>query len=493
MFRRMLWVVAAAGLLAAALPATAAPRIALVIGNAAYARGALNTALGDAGLVAEALNSAGFEIVEGADLDQAGTQARFRDFLAKVEAAGPEAVAFVYYSGYGLEFAGENYMVPVDARLQREADIAIDAVRLSDLLQPLAAAPLAARIVALDVARPLAFDLANTRLADGLAALSAPPGMLVAMAGQPGAVVEDGGAAYGAYAVALAEMIRQPGLDPNALFTRVRLRAHQATGGRQTPWHVSALTGAAPLVQAAGRARGAATAEVPGRTGALKRLPADQAYVAAIERDALPSYVEYVQAFPRSPHARRIWGLIRTRREALLFMRAIELDTPEALWTYLRRYPNGQYAADAERRLSRLAAAAAPPAGFAPLAMPDVPPPLSGEVAEEAGDGMRPPPELIEKAPALFANLPPPPPKRREGLLPIPLTMPALPQVERPPRPFAAAAAGTPTMSADAGPAPVVAVPRPAVPAAPSVARPTAPVTAPVTPRSAGPGAPADP
>ena len=65
----------------APLPAAAQSRIALVVGNGAYARGAVTTSLADAGLVAEALNSIGFEIVEGADFDQAELRRTFRDFL----------------------------------------------------------------------------------------------------------------------------------------------------------------------------------------------------------------------------------------------------------------------------------------------------------------------------------------------------------------------------------------------------------------------------
>src|SRR5215813_5300777 len=101
MLRRILWGLAAAavGVFFVAPPALAEARIALVVGNAAYQKGPLATALADGGLVAEALNSAGFEIVEGADVGQGDLRKLFRDFLAKVEAAGPDAVAFVYFTG----------------------------------------------------------------------------------------------------------------------------------------------------------------------------------------------------------------------------------------------------------------------------------------------------------------------------------------------------------------------------------------------------------
>src|SRR3954454_10843708 len=117
------------------------PRIAFVVGNAGYGAGALPAALNDAGLVAEALRSIGFEIVEGADLSQTDLVRAYRDFLAKVEASGPDTLAFAYFSGHALSFDGENFLLGVDAQLARDSDIPIETVRLSDLLAPLANAP----------------------------------------------------------------------------------------------------------------------------------------------------------------------------------------------------------------------------------------------------------------------------------------------------------------------------------------------------------------
>src|SRR5262245_39509894 len=82
-----------------AAPALAQSRVALVVGNSAYPSGPIGSALADAGLVAEALNSAGFDIVEGADLNQADLRRLLRDFLAKVEAGGPDTIALIYFSG----------------------------------------------------------------------------------------------------------------------------------------------------------------------------------------------------------------------------------------------------------------------------------------------------------------------------------------------------------------------------------------------------------
>lgn len=432
--------------LAAALNPPAEKRIALVIGNAAYAKGTLKTPLADAGLIATALNSVGFEIVEGADLGQADLRAHFREFLDKVQAAGPDTVALVYFSGYGLEYEGENYLVPVDARLDRETDILIDAIRVSDLVRPLAGSPARARVVVIDGARALPFALTGAKLARGLGAMEVPPGTLIATSAAPGMVSAEESVAYGSYAKALAEMIRTPGLDLATIFMRTRVRTHVSTQGAQTPWHVSSITDSIVLnpggSEAAQDPTQPAAPPAPlitsGKQRPMRELGAEDAYAYAIERDDLPTYVEYVQAYPRSPYARRIWAQIRARREALAWMRAAERNTPEAYWTYLRRYPNGVYAFDAQRRLRHLAAREEPPPGFAPVEFADVPPPLADEPADAYAlyDPGPPLPRLIDPPPAFYVNLPPPAPSRGPRLLPIP--MPVSPRFGSPPPRFGA-------------------------------------------------------
>jgi uncharacterized caspase-like protein len=83
-------------------------RIALVIGNAGYQVGALATPANDAGLIAQTLQAAGFDVVGSRDLDQDTLRRAFRDFLDKAQGAGPDTVAVVYLSGYGVQLEGEN-------------------------------------------------------------------------------------------------------------------------------------------------------------------------------------------------------------------------------------------------------------------------------------------------------------------------------------------------------------------------------------------------
>src|SRR5207248_3739633 len=126
-----------------------------------------------------------------------------------------------------------------------------------------------------------------------------------------------------------------------------------------------------------------------------------EAYVLALERDTLDGYVEFVDAYPSDPMARRVRAIIAARREAVTWRRSRVIDTPPAYWSYLRRYPEGPHAPDAHRRLAYLAAAFEPPPAFMALAY-DVPPPPPEEIVFIQR------PVLVFSDP-VFAFAPPPP------------------------------------------------------------------------------------
>ena len=426
MFRRLVVSLAAiaAWCLLLAAPASAQQRIAFVIGNAAYPKGPIAHSLADGGLVAEALTSIGFEIVEGADVNSGDLRRLFGEFLAKVNAAGPDAIAFVYYTGYAVQFEGDNYLIPVDAQLNRDSEIPFQGVRLFDLLRPLADAPATAKIVILDATRALPFQIAGGGIAPGLGAIEAAPNLLVAFSSAPGTIAPDGQGSYGAYAMAIAEMVREPGLDIDTMFARIRLRTNETTQGAQTPWEVSQLQQVVMLVpgQAAPPPSGAPQGLIQApqtQIGApvvrrrppprpIQEIGPEDAYAYAVEVDDLPTYVEYVRAYADSPYAPRVWAMIRARREALMWREALLVNSPDSYWTYLERYPDGLYVFDARRRLRRLAAAERPPGGWRMMEFAHVPPPLAGE-------------------PRGFISILPPAPPRRRYLAPPPAFIVGLP------------------------------------------------------------------
>jgi uncharacterized caspase-like protein len=155
-------------------------RFALVVGNDEYKSAKLATPANDAGLVADALTAAGFTVTGARNLDQATLRESFREFLGQVAAAGPDAVAVVYLAGFGVQFAGENYFVPVDADLARDVDVPLQAMRVSDFSQPLAALPGRVKIVILDAARQSPFVRGAQPLAGGLALVDPGAGMAIA-------------------------------------------------------------------------------------------------------------------------------------------------------------------------------------------------------------------------------------------------------------------------------------------------------------------------
>ena len=420
-------------------------RFALVIGNDEYKAAKLATSANDAGLVADALQSAGFTVTGARNLDQATLRESFREFIGQVSAAGPDAVALVYLAGIGLQFNGENYFVPVDADIQRDVDVPLQAIRISDFTQPLASLPGRVKIVILDAARQNPFGGGNQPLAGGLALVEPMHSMAIAFNAAPGTVAPDEQGPYGAYATSLTEMIAAGGLGLDDLFARLRLRVSDLTQGAEIPWYASQIDGPFFMTELAAGAPPPPNvmpiADV--RAKPISDFPSvDDAYAAALDRDSIDGYEQFLAVYPNSPYSARIAGMLAVRREAIIWRRCVIADTPPAYWSYLRRYPNGPHVWDARRRLAMLAAAYDPPPDFAyyDFGVPPPPPDELGYVDQPviifAGPRYAPPPRpplfFLPPRPREFAALPPPPPARERFFLPIPAG-PAVPAFVRPP------------------------------------------------------------
>ncbi|MBZ9906265.1 caspase domain-containing protein [Mesorhizobium sp. BR115XR7A] len=414
-------------------------RLAFVIGNAAYPSGALVTPANDAGLIGQTLQAAGFDVVGARDVDQESLRGALRDFLGKVSAAGPDAVVFVYLAGQGVQFEGENYFLPVDAQIANPADVPLQAMRLSDVTKSLAGLPTKVNIVVLDASRPNALPPTNQPLAGGLALVDPDPNMLIAFNAAPGTVAPEGKGPYGAYAQALAEMMRDGGLSLDNVFDRTRLRVNEVTQGAEVPWNASKISAPFVFFDRAPDAPAPKVSEAESqanRTREIRDFDAHDAYVAALDRDTLRGYEDFVGAYPRDPMAKRVRAIIAARREAITWRETWLRDTPEAYWSYLRRYPHGPHAWDARRRLEHFEAALEPPEDFAVYAY-DVPPPPEEEIVyvdrpvlyfDDPDFDFDPPPPIavifLPPPPPDFVALPPPPPPAGIFLLPTPAFVP---------------------------------------------------------------------
>src|SRR5258708_9266018 len=96
----------------------------------------------------------------------------------------------------------------------------------------------------------------------------------------------------------------------------------------------------------------------------IRDFEARDAYLAALDRDNLQDYENFLRAYPGDPMARRVQAIVAARREAITWRRSRSVDTPPAYWSYLRRYPRASHANDARRRLAYLTAALEPPQPF---------------------------------------------------------------------------------------------------------------------------------
>ena len=232
------------------LPAAAEKRVALVVGNSAYAHAnPLPNPVNDAGDMAKALTEVGFEVILGLDVTKQALDAKVRDFARALDRAD---VALFFYAGHGLQASGRNYLVPVDARLQGERDLDFEAVSVDFVLKQMELEREGkTNVVFLDACRdnPLARNLARsmgTRSASvgqGLAQVQTGVGTFIAYSTQPGNVALDGQGRNSPFTAALAKGLREPGRNLTSVMIDVRKDVLAVTGGKQVPWDHSALTG----------------------------------------------------------------------------------------------------------------------------------------------------------------------------------------------------------------------------------------------------------
>lgn len=296
---RALWGVLASVLLTASTEALAQKRVALVIGNSAYVNAPrLANPVNDAADMADVLTRMNFAVTQGRDLDKASMDRTIRNFAEGL--AGAQMSLF-FYAGHGLQVNGQNYLVPIDAKLTSATAIDFETVRL-DLVQRSMERGTVTNILFLDACRdnPLARNLARTlgtrtsALGKGLAPMESGEGTLISFSTQPGNVASDGTDRNSPFAGALIKHIATPGEDLPTILINVRNDVMAATARNQVPWEHSALTAKVYFI-----------APSPSQTG--------------------PSHEQQV--------------------ELAFWLSVKDSNTPEVLRAYLDRYPRGSFSA----------------------------------------------------------------------------------------------------------------------------------------------------
>jgi len=222
--------------------------VALVVGNGEYRTATpLANPVNDATDMARALRKLGFDVVEGKNLDRRGMDDSIREFGRKLDGAD---LALFFYAGHGLQVNGKNYLVPIDAKLERPGDLVLDAVDIGNVLAQMEAEK-RVNLVFLDACRdnPLARSLArslgtrSSSVGQGLASIRSAIGTMIAYATQPDNVALDGSGRNSPFTGALLKHIATPGVDIGTVMRRVRTDVITATREQQVPWDHSSLTG----------------------------------------------------------------------------------------------------------------------------------------------------------------------------------------------------------------------------------------------------------
>jgi uncharacterized caspase-like protein len=245
---RYIFSLSLAGLSFAGSPAYADKRVALIMGNSSYDKVArLGNAANDAALVAETFKSAGFDSVElRRDLKYIDMRRALRDFIDKSREA---EVAVIYFAGHGIEVDGANYLIPVDAILERDVDIFDEALSLERVLVSVEPAK-QMRLVILDACRDNPFarsmkrTVASRAVGRGLARIeTTSPNTLIAFAAKAGSTASDGDGKSSPFTSALVKHITKPGLDLRKALGYVRDDVLKSTGNRQEPYVYGSLGG----------------------------------------------------------------------------------------------------------------------------------------------------------------------------------------------------------------------------------------------------------
>src|SRR6202047_2166430 len=302
----------AAALLLLCQPAHAEKRVALVLGNSAYKNAPpLPNPVNDGAMIAATLKNAGFDVVDSrSDLPALEMRRALRDFSDR---ARDDEIAVIYYAGHGMEVDGPKYLIPVDAKLERDTDVYDEALSLDRILVAVEPAK-QLRLVILDACRdnPFAKNMKKTvalrSIGGGLAKIEpASPNTLIAYSARAGSTALDGDAKNSPFTIALARHLTKPGLDVRRAFGFVRDDVLKNTGNRQEPFVYGSLGGDdVPLV--------------PAKSGPSAPAPNPQA------------------------EARRAYEL------------ALQIGNKDALNAFLAQYPDGFYASLARLQLDKIAA-----------------------------------------------------------------------------------------------------------------------------------------
>ena len=218
-------------------------RLALLIGNSNYAHGgSLDNPVNDVRAIKKALEALGFTVMKYEDCSQKTMKRAMDKFGRRLKGKN---VGLFFYAGHGVQVRGNNYLLPVDAKLDTANDAEYDCVRADRVLAKMESAGSRTNIVILDACRDNPFERSWRRGTEGsgLAFMNAPSGSLIAYSTAPGKTALDGGGKNSPYTSALLKHIGTPNITVLEMFQGVRSTVMSKSRGEQIPWESTSLRG----------------------------------------------------------------------------------------------------------------------------------------------------------------------------------------------------------------------------------------------------------
>ena len=215
-------------------------RTALIIGNGSYNTARLRNPSNDAEDMAKKLRELGFTVNLLKDAGKGEIDSAVRSFAASLESK--KGVGLFYYAGHGMQIDGQNYLIPVDADIDAEDEIAYKGYNVGQVLEKMESAGNPTNIVILDACRDNPFARSFRSSSRGLSVVEAPQGSLIVYATAPGDTAAEGRGRNGIFTGAFLKNIERTGVDVELLMRDVRAEVISETDGKQIPWSSSSLT-----------------------------------------------------------------------------------------------------------------------------------------------------------------------------------------------------------------------------------------------------------
>jgi uncharacterized caspase-like protein len=213
-------------------------KIALVIGNSDYKSGPLKNPINDAKLMAHTLRGLGFEVHEMTNLSYKDMNSGIDEFGDSIQRG---AIALFYYAGHGVQSAGSNYLIPIDADIKSEPEIKYKTINAGYVLAKMENSKNPVNIVILDACRDNPFARSFRSSSRGLAKMDAPTGTFIAYATKDGMTASDGSGKNGLYTEELVKQMTVPNQKIEDVFKKVRTEVKNKSNGTQIPTEYTML------------------------------------------------------------------------------------------------------------------------------------------------------------------------------------------------------------------------------------------------------------